>query len=402
VLQAVAAATTAPITLSGTQTIDGVAVVAGDRVLVKNQLTSTQTPTFYAASSQTATFTTASPTVITVGVAPNSGTPVTFTTTAALPTGVSPDKTYYVDKINSTTFKISTSPTLTPLVNVSAAGSGTHTMVVNQSVITVASAPSSNSQIMFTNTGGSLLTGLSETQVYFVVNRTATTFSVSTYASGDAITLSGTASGTNLVGLNSSADNGIYIVDASTWTRATDADSSAKIAAAQVSVTAGTTNGGDQFLTTFKSTDTLGSTAMQWNQVVTTPLTVVSSSQIANSSITAEKLSGAQSGSAPVYGVRAWASFGYISSAVVINLDGNVSSITRIGAGRYEVNFSTDMPDNKYAVTGSTHSSSGASGVGGQTFGVYDKTAGGFSINITDPTNNNYSDPYECGFSVIR
>jgi hypothetical protein len=37
--QAVRVATTANITLSGTQTIDGVAVVAGDRVLVKNQTT---------------------------------------------------------------------------------------------------------------------------------------------------------------------------------------------------------------------------------------------------------------------------------------------------------------------------------------------------------------------------
>lgn len=38
----VKAATTANITLSGTQTIDGVAVVAGDRVLVKNQSTASQ------------------------------------------------------------------------------------------------------------------------------------------------------------------------------------------------------------------------------------------------------------------------------------------------------------------------------------------------------------------------
>jgi len=38
----VRAATTADITLSGTQTIDGVAVIAGDRVLVKNQATNTQ------------------------------------------------------------------------------------------------------------------------------------------------------------------------------------------------------------------------------------------------------------------------------------------------------------------------------------------------------------------------
>ncbi|MET7335981.1 hypothetical protein [Nonomuraea sp. NPDC005650] len=39
---AVRAATTANITLSGTQTIDGVAVIAGDRVLVKNQTNATQ------------------------------------------------------------------------------------------------------------------------------------------------------------------------------------------------------------------------------------------------------------------------------------------------------------------------------------------------------------------------
>lgn len=41
VKQSVRVATTADITLSGTQTIDGVAVIAGDRVLVKNQSTAT-------------------------------------------------------------------------------------------------------------------------------------------------------------------------------------------------------------------------------------------------------------------------------------------------------------------------------------------------------------------------
>jgi len=42
VKQSVRAATTANITLSGTQTIDGVAVIAGDRVLVKNQTSGLQ------------------------------------------------------------------------------------------------------------------------------------------------------------------------------------------------------------------------------------------------------------------------------------------------------------------------------------------------------------------------
>lgn len=46
----VRAATTANITLSGTQSIDGVAVVAGDRVLVKNQATAAGNGIYVAAS----------------------------------------------------------------------------------------------------------------------------------------------------------------------------------------------------------------------------------------------------------------------------------------------------------------------------------------------------------------
>lgn len=48
--QSVLAATTANITLSGAQTIDGVSVVAGDRVLVKNQSTASQNGIYVAAS----------------------------------------------------------------------------------------------------------------------------------------------------------------------------------------------------------------------------------------------------------------------------------------------------------------------------------------------------------------
>lgn len=48
--QSVRAATTANITLSGPQTIDGVAVVAGDRVLVKNQTTPAQNGIYMVAS----------------------------------------------------------------------------------------------------------------------------------------------------------------------------------------------------------------------------------------------------------------------------------------------------------------------------------------------------------------
>lgn len=48
--QPVRAATTANVTLSGTQTIDGVALVAGDRVLVKNQTTAADNGIYVVAS----------------------------------------------------------------------------------------------------------------------------------------------------------------------------------------------------------------------------------------------------------------------------------------------------------------------------------------------------------------
>ena len=48
--QSVKAATTANITLSGTQTIDGIAIAAGDRVLVKNQTTTNQNGIYVAAA----------------------------------------------------------------------------------------------------------------------------------------------------------------------------------------------------------------------------------------------------------------------------------------------------------------------------------------------------------------
>lgn len=62
--------------------------------------------------------------------------------------------------------------------------------------------------------------------------------------------------------------NGIYTVSASTWTRTADANTSSYMSGAQVAVDQGTVNGGKTFDTDFKSTDTLGTTAMTWNRIV--------------------------------------------------------------------------------------------------------------------------------------
>jgi hypothetical protein len=76
----------------------------------------------------------------------------------------------------------------------------------------------------------------------------------------------------------------------------------------------------------------------------------VATADIAAGAVTAPKLDGAQSGSAPIYAARAWVNFNG-SGTVAIRASGNVSSITDTGTGSYTVNFTTAMPDANYSVT---------------------------------------------------
>jgi len=52
---------------------------------------------------------------------------------------------------------------------------------------------------------------------------------------------------------------------------------------------------------------------------------------------------------ATAYGCRAWVNFNG-TGAVAIRDSGNVSSITDLGTGQYQVNFTTAMPDVNYAI----------------------------------------------------
>jgi hypothetical protein len=72
---------------------------------------------------------------------------------------------------------------------------------------------------------------------------------------------------------------------------------------------------------------------------------------IADGSITAPKLSGAQTGSAPIYGCRAWVVFdGSLAGTNAPTAGGNVTNVTRTGTGQYTVNLTTAMPSASYAV----------------------------------------------------
>ena len=327
--------------LGGTLTVDG-------NTTLSNPVT---IPTSaFLGGSQTATISVASPSVITVASAPDSGTAVVFTTSDTLPTGLTVGTVYYVSNINSTTFNVSTSSTLSPLVNVTVAGSGTHTVanislavtpptasnstqiatteyvttavadslvnyqtkeavkaattqnitlsgaqtidgisivagdrvlvkdqfassqtatitIAAPGVVTVGSSLTAGTKVEFTTTGA-LPTGLTAGQTYYVLT-TGTSFSLSLISGGAPITTSGTQSGTHTLGVVPAATNGVYIANASTWTRATDMNTAAEVAAASVPVLSGTSNGGKTFNTSFKSTNTLGTTTMAWDVVVT-------------------------------------------------------------------------------------------------------------------------------------
>ena len=73
---------------------------------------------------------------------------------------------------------------------------------------------------------------------------------------------------------------------------------------------------------------------------------------VSDGGISAAKLNGAQSGNAPIFGVRAWVNFngiGTIGQNMTMRGSGNVSSVNKLADGRYRVTFTTAMQDANYA-----------------------------------------------------
>ena len=68
--------------------------------------------------------------------------------------------------------------------------------------------------------------------------------------------------------------------------------------------------------------------------------------------ISASMLDGGQTGSAPIFGLRAWVSFDGTGTPSIL-ASGNVSSVTDVAVGSFNVTFTTAMPDSNYVVTGS-------------------------------------------------
>jgi hypothetical protein len=140
----------------------------------------------------------------------------------------------------------------------------------------------------------------------------------------------------------------------------------------------------------------------------------VVTAMITDANVTAAKLSGAQTGSAPIYGCRAWVNFdGTRNEAdtgastnganVKVFASGNVTSVLKNSTGNYTVTFTTAMPDANYATVGSVDQASHASV---PEFGTT-KTSSAFSVVTTTVTaisgdNRTLADSNNVSVAVFR
>jgi hypothetical protein len=100
----------------------------------------------------------------------------------------------------------------------------------------------------------------------------------------------------------------------------------------------------------------------------------------------------APTGSAPIFGVRAW---GNVSILGVFQAGGNIASTSLLNSV-YSMVFNTNMPNADYCVVGSA-----ATGVNNDTrcFKTVSKSLSGFSAAITDANSTYNTEPFQ--FMVI-
>ena len=175
----VSLATTAPSGTNNTQlaTTGFVAAAIGGVPVTLTNWSLSETNT-----AQTATITIANPAVATVATAPANGTAIAFTTTGALPTGLTAGTPYYVFNRTSTTYNIATT------------GGQSQSAIFTTTIpsyFNVASPPT-NGQVVYLT--GTVPAGLTAGVNYYVVGVTSTYFQVSATSGGAAIGFSSTGS----------------------------------------------------------------------------------------------------------------------------------------------------------------------------------------------------------------
>lgn len=104
------------------------------------------------------------------------------------------------------------------------------------------------------------------------------------------------------------------------------------------------------------------------------------------------------SGSAPIYACRAWVNFNGTGTPA-IRASGNVSSITDLGPGRYQANFTVSITDANYAVAMSSNENVGVSA---PNWFVVSQAAGSVTVDIRNAVGGANYDPTTVTVAVFR
>lgn len=131
---------------------------------------------------------------------------------------------------------------------------------------------------------------------------------------------------------------------------------------------------------------TLGASAVQPSSIQTDDLAPLA--------VTGPKMAGNQSGSAPIYGARAWAVFD--GTTAVVAASGNVTGIVRNSAGVYTVTLTTAMSDANYAIVATC-----TQGATGYVASVSGMTATTFVIRVFGQAGT-AQDATSVHFSIFR
>ena len=111
------------------------------------------------------------------------------------------------------------------------------------------------------------------------------------------------------------------------------------------------------------------------------------------------------SGTAPIYGVRAWVNFagnGSSSANATLNGSGNIATVYKTSGGTFTATFTTALPDANYAITFAAGVTTSPSASDGTCIDVYSRSASAFSFTISDPSGNQYSNPHTVMITVVR
>lgn len=133
------------------------------------------------------------------------------------------------------------------------------------------------------------------------------------------------------------------------------------------------------------TTDTINDGAVTTAKIA---LGAVITEDLADGAVTAAKLNGGQSGSAPIYGCRAWVNFDGLRNASggsdtlntnrFIRSSGNVTSVLRNGLGDYTITFTTAMANANYSVVATT----GTTGTSTNALIAYELNIGSRSVSF--------------------